>query len=150
MIIDKNALFSDAQVLTSTGVSTNSFDAGNPATRGQIGAGHPLFAVVTLPSAPDFTTGDETYKAQLITSTSASLTSPTVLAERAFPVAAIPAGTRVAMGVPQDGVKRYLGMNYVLGGTTPTLTVTAFLTDEVPNEAPGNSSAYSSAVNQPV
>jgi hypothetical protein len=145
MIFDKTLQFSDSQVLTSNGVSTNAVDLGNPLTRGQVGGGHPLSAVIVLPAAPDFTTGDESYQFQLITSANADLSSATVLNQRA-PAGAIPAGTRMVMGIPIEGLKRFIGMNYNLGGTTPTLTVTSFLTDEPVSE----NTDYASAVSQPV
>lgn len=129
MIMDALTLVSDAQALTATGVSTNTIDLGNPTVKNRIGSGEPVGFVVTLDVAADFTTTDETYSIQVISSASANLSSPTVLNSLTFNSAADrAAGKQHFLFIPKGApVQRYIGLNYVLGGTTPSVTVTAGL-----------------------
>jgi hypothetical protein len=127
MFLDSLLTLSDAQALSATGVSTNTIDLGNPTVKNRIGSGTPMALVVTNDVAADFTTGDETYTIQLISSASANLSTPTVLDSLAITTAAQRAvGARNVIMMPKGlPVQRYIGVNYVLGGTTPSITVTA-------------------------
>lgn len=127
MILDSQLLFSDAQALTATAVSTNVIDLG--ADR-DIGVGEPMAVVVSVDVAADFTTADETY--QIDVQTGSTVTPTTVIARRIPVVTATPAtnvlatGKKIVIPLPHDN-ERYLRLNYTLGGTTPTLTVTSWL-----------------------
>jgi hypothetical protein len=127
MFLDALLTLSDAQALTATALSTNTIDLGNPSVKNRIGSGEPMALVVTLDVAADFTTGDEAYTIQLISSAAANLSTPTVLDSVAITTAAQRAvGAQIVIMVPKgQPLQRYLGVNYVLGGTTPTVTVTA-------------------------
>jgi len=128
MWIDALLLLSDAQAVTADAASTNTIDLGG--TNKLIGDGEPLAVLFSIDVGGDFTTGDETYEFQIIQSASANLSTPDILARRAISAASLglAAGTQVSVGLPMaTPTKRYLGAYYDVGGTTPTITVTAAL-----------------------
>jgi len=124
MILDKLSTLSDAQALTATAISTNVVDL-LAAGRG-LPDGTPLEVVLTVDVAADATTGDETYAVSVDTSAVVGLTTPTQLCSRSIARTALTAGSRHHFPLPSGvDMLRYLGINYTLGGTTPTVTVTA-------------------------
>ena len=126
MITDAQTTLSDAQALTATAVSTNAYDSGGALT--DIFVGTPMAVLITVDVAADFTSTNETYEFQVVASAAAALTSPTVLATRTITAANLTAGRQHIIPVPPLAkILRYVGMNYVLAGTTPTVTVTAML-----------------------
>jgi hypothetical protein len=128
MFIDALLLLSDAQAVTADAVSTNTIDCSAVSPARDIGTGEPLEVVFQVDVAADFTTGDETYAFEVISSAAANLGTPTVLARRAIAAALLTAGSIHRLQVPPGSmVQRYLGANYDVGGTTPTITVTAFV-----------------------
>ena len=129
MYMDALGLVSDAQALTATAVSTNTIDLGSASVTPDIGTGEPIGFGIAIDVAGDRTTADETYTIEVITSASANLSSPTVIESRLLAVAGLAAGKLHFIEVPMGGVvQRYLGLRYTLAGTTPTITVTAWLT----------------------
>lgn len=141
MILDAQALLSDAQALTGTALSTNTYDLG--AAGNDVGIGEPLCAVVTVDVAADATTGDETYRFSVIQSANANLSSSDELlttnvtfVTRAF----LSAGRKLILPIPPGLLtKRFIGLNYTLGGTTPLITVTAAI---LPMSMVQNEKAY--------
>jgi hypothetical protein len=131
MFLDALLLVSDLQAVTVDAVSTNTIDLGNPTVKNAIGSGEPLAFLITVDVAADFTTTDETYSFEVIQSANANLSSPDVLVARTYinaQAAELAAGKRVIIAIPPGKPdKRYLGINYNTGGTTPTITVTAAL-----------------------
>jgi hypothetical protein len=132
MFVDALLLVSDAQAITADAVSTNTIDLGNPTVKNRIGTGEPVAFGLQVDVAADFTTGDETYAVEIISSASANLSTPTVLARYVFVAAAgggaLAAGKKYVLPVPPGmPSQRYIGLNYDVGGTTPSVTVTAFL-----------------------
>lgn len=131
MIMDKETTLWDAAALSADAVSTNSYDMGS-ATR-DISNGEPLGVVVTVDVAADDTTGDETYQFDLIQSANADLSSADILISRLFGQTEVNAGLLAAgkqfvIPVPMQSItKRYLGLNFNGSGTTPTITVTAWI-----------------------
>lgn len=128
MYIDSLLEFSRSQVLTATAPSTNAIDLGSDR---DIGPGRSLWVVVCVGVAADATTGDETYAVALQTDDNSAFSSPTTIASVAPAAAALGAGQRVVIGMPFAN-ERYLRLNYTLGGTTPSVTLSAFLTDQDP------------------
>lgn len=125
MYIDGQQLFSDSQALTATAVSTNIIDLG--ADR-DIGIGDPLAIVVVVKVALDRVTGDETYTVTVQADDNASFTSA-ITVVGPVSLLAYTAGTKFIINLPPDKLtERYIRLNYTLGGTTPTGTITAFLT----------------------
>lgn len=124
MYLDAQLLYSDAQALVATAVSTNIVDHG--ADR-NLGIGEPLAIVVIVDVALDRTTGDETYAVTLQTDDNAAFSSATTVTG---PVSLLTyaAGTKFIIPVPPDTLmERFSRLNYTLGGITPTGTVTAFM-----------------------
>jgi hypothetical protein len=128
MYIDALLLLSDAQAVTADAVSTNTIDLGNVTPKRAIGTGEPMGIVFTVDVAADATTGDETYSFEVIQSAAAALSSPDVIATLTLAAATLVAGYQFVIPIPPGfPTKRYLGVNYNVGGTTPTITVTAAL-----------------------
>lgn len=127
MITDAQSLLSDAQALAATGLSTNTLD--NVIAGNKISTGEKMAVVITVDVAADLASGDETYQFQLIQSANANLSSADVLLETVaafITKAVLVKGYRLVIPIPPGLVsKRYLGLNYVLGGTTPSITVTS-------------------------
>lgn len=130
MILDALDQLSNAQAITADAVSTNTKDFGNVTPKNDPFSGEPLAIVFTVDVAADFTTGDETYAFEAIVSASANLGTPTVLARRVIAASLLTAGSVHVLTVPPveaTAMLRYFGANYDVGGTTPTITVTAHL-----------------------
>jgi hypothetical protein len=126
MFMDALLMLSDAQALTATALSTNTIDLGNPTIKNRIGTGQPLVVAVQVDVAADFTTTDETYEVQVISSASANLSSATILARYPLLASQLAVGKKFALPIPPGmPSQRYLGVNYVLAGTTPLVTLTA-------------------------
>ena len=124
MIIDAQALFSDAQALgAATSVSTNVIDLGSDRNAG---VGEPMAVVVVIDVALEDGDGDETY---VVTVQSGSTATPTDVIATATMTRGDVAGTKYVLPLPADGrTDRYLRVNYTLGGTlTAGGTVTTFL-----------------------
>lgn len=128
MIHDSRLAFSAAQALTATAVSTNVIDL-SQALR-NVGPGKPVWVIVTIDVAADDASANETYVAELQTDTVEGFASPTQLATVTIPRGSA-AGAVFVMQVPQTN-ERYLRCNYTLGGTTPSVTLSAHLSDQIP------------------
>lgn len=126
MIIDAHNLLSDAQAVSADAASTNTFDSGSAGNDVSVGE-NPLVLVIQVDVAADFTTTDETYEFQIIQSAAANLGSPDILAQRTIAASALTAGSLHYLQLPPGSkTKRYLGAYYNVGGTSPSVTVTAF------------------------
>ena len=130
MRIDAQALLSNAQALTVTAVSTNVYDA---SSEREIGVGEPLCIVVCTKVAAKVAVTDETYQIDVQVDAADTFGSPRIVASRAFTNAQAAAelvlGSRIVMDIPDDlaGNERCVRLNYTLGGTLPTWTVTSFI-----------------------
>lgn len=122
MFIDSQHLFSDAQALTATAASTNLIDLG--ADR-NIGVGEPLCVVITCDVAMGGTSPTLVVTLQADDNSSFS-SAATVLALPSK--SALAAGDQLVLPVPADLLtERYVRLNYTVGGTSPTVTLTAAL-----------------------
>ncbi len=128
MLIDSRLEFSDGQALTASAASTNIVDLGQDR---DIGPGRTLYLVLTVDVAADGTTGNETYAVALETDSAADFSSATVLVSRTIAAADLAAGSQHVIPVTLTN-ERYLRVNYALGGTTPSVTLNAWLTDQEP------------------
>lgn len=125
MIQDNQALLADAQAFSSTGYTTNTYDTA--VASADVGVGEPLALVWTVDTAADAGTGDETYQFQVVQSANANLSSHDVLSQTDTSFitrATLVAGYQLVQPIPAGKSKRYLGGRAVLGGTTPSITVT--------------------------
>ncbi len=124
MFLDSQLQFSDAQALTATAVSTNIVDL---SLDRDIGKGEPMGVLVTVGVAADFTTTDETYQFTVQTATDAAFTSPvTVVASATINGDQLTEGASVVLPIGHTNLQ-FLRVNNTLAGTTPTVTIDAFL-----------------------
>lgn len=127
--VDKQNLVSDAQALTATAVSTDAIALGTAGL--DIAAGEPMGFTFQVDVAADFTTGDETYEFQIVTATASNLTTnQDIIVAEAVVATALTAGTKFTLGVPLGRISStatHIGARYALAGTSPSVTVTAFL-----------------------
>jgi hypothetical protein len=128
MIIDSLLEFARNQDLTATAVSTNSVDFG---AKRDVGPGEPLFLVVVSKAAPGGTTPTMTISIEVddasnFPSAATIFTGPTLSA------AQFPAGKIEVIPWPQSRNERHARVRFTCGGTTPTFTVDAFLTNQPP------------------
>lgn len=120
--LDAQHLFSDAQAVTTTAVSTNVIDLGGDHN---VGIGEPMAVVVCVDVALDDSDADETY---VITLQTGSTATPTTVIATKTATRGDAAGTKYVLGVPADtSGERYLRLNFTHGGTSPSATYTAFL-----------------------
>lgn len=138
MFIDSNNLFSDAQALTASAVGTNVIDL---SVARSMGDGEPMGVVFVVDVAADQGTGDEDYTFDVEVATNAAQsTGRQLIGRRVFesgtPTAPaqnadlLVAGFSFVIPLPKlsaDETARYLGIRSTLAGTTPTITITAFL-----------------------
>lgn len=139
MILDEQMQFSDSQALTVTGaVGTNVIDLGADRS---IGNGEPMGVLFVVEEAADQGTGDEDYTFDVeYASDAAQTTARKLIGRRVFesgtPTAPaqdadlLVAGFKFYIPVPPTALsesERYLGIRYVLAGTTPLITCSAYL-----------------------
>jgi hypothetical protein len=126
MILDKECQLMDSQAITADAVSANTYDTALAAR--DVGMGEPMGIVFNVEVAADFTTGNETYTFQAIEDDDVALGSPTVLAAVTVVATLLTVGKRVVVPIP-PGLKtlRYIGAAMDVGGTTPTITVSAHI-----------------------
>lgn len=125
MFLDAHCLFSDAQAITADAASTNYIDL---KAAQNIFDGEPMAVVLVVDVAADGTTTDETYEFQIETDDNTSFSSATDLVAHSIGYAALTAGSTHVLPIPVGAaVERYLRVYYNVGGTSPTITVTAFL-----------------------
>lgn len=121
MIIDSQLQYSAAQALTATAASTNVVD--HSADR-DIGIGEPLAVVFTVDVLLAGTS--PTFQASLQVSPTNFGSPVSIVSTQVY--SALAAGARFVLVVPPDSTfDRYSRINYTLGGTTPTVSVTANL-----------------------
>lgn len=129
MYLDALGLVSQNQAVTTTAASTNVIDLGDVTPAREIGTGEPLGFGLAVDVAADGADGDETYEVQIIQSANADLSAPTVIATFPFSAAQLTAGALFFLAIPPGfPTQRYLALQYVVGGTTPSVTLTAWLT----------------------
>jgi hypothetical protein len=130
MIIDKRLQVATDQAVTgaATSASTDAVDLG---TDRDVGPGRPLWLIVAIKVALGGTT--PTFNFSIQTDDNSSFSSPTTLvtSETLSGAAAAPAGKLMALAVPLTN-ERYIRAAFTLAGTSPTITVDAWFTDQEP------------------
>jgi hypothetical protein len=129
MFVDKLLLVSDAQAFSATGLSTDKIDLGAYQTlRNRIGDGEQMGFLITVDVAADATTGDETYQFDIVTDEDSAFGSVLVLISYVLSRTLLTAGSRWFLPIPQyQPRERYIALRLTLGGTTPSITITAAL-----------------------
>lgn len=127
MYVDKRLSFAEDQALTATAASTNTVDLKADT---DIGPGEPMWLVVVSKVAPGGTS--PTIAISIETDDNSSFSSAaTVLTDATIAGANFGAGTIRAIPWPQTN-ERYNRVKFTCGGTSPTFTVDAFLTNQEP------------------
>lgn len=138
MILDALHQFSDSQAITADAVGTNVIDL---SVDRSIGNGEPMCVVFNVEVAADQTTGDEDYTFEVeYASNAGQTTGRQLIGRRAFesgtPTAPAQDADLLVPGfmfyIPIPPTKlseseRFLGIRYDVTGTTPTITVSAYL-----------------------
>ena len=127
MYVDAFLLVSDSQAVTVQAFSTHTIDLSNVTPKRDVEIGEVLGFAVNIEVAADFTTGDETYTLEVVQSDNANLSSPDVIGSRILSAAERAAGSLIFIALGAV-TKRYIGMRYTTAGTTPTVTLSAWLT----------------------
>ncbi len=137
--LDAQNQFSDSQALTVTGgVGTNVIDLSQDRS---IGNGEAMAVVFYVEVTADQTTGDEDYTFEVeYASNAAQTTGRQLIGRRVFesgtPTAPaqdadlLVVGFKVIIPIPPttlDESEQFIGIRYVLAGTTPLITCSAFL-----------------------
>jgi len=141
MYVDSQELFSDAQAVTSTAISTNVLDlnaasASNVPLLQDIGNGEPIYLVVTTTTACTDTSSDATLTLTLESDSTANLaTSATVhisTGALAFATYATAGSVVFAGALPSGNYERYLGLRYTIAdGPLTAGAFTGFLTKDL-------------------
>ena len=123
MFIEAQHLFSDSQALTVTAASTNLIDL--KATTTRLGVGEPMCVVISCEVAMGGTS--PTMIATLQSDDSSGFGSAaTVVVSPTF--SSFAAGAKYVLPIPPGtATEQYIRLNYTMGGTSPTITVSAFL-----------------------
>jgi hypothetical protein len=125
MYLDAQLLFSDEQVVSADAGSTNIVDLG---VARNLFDGEPMAVVLQIDAAADMGDANETYEFQIETDGDVAFGSPTDLLAHSIAGASLAINTIHVLPVPVGAaVERYLRVYYNVGGTTPSVTVTAFL-----------------------
>lgn len=124
MILDGQLQFSNDQALTATAVSTNVVDL---SVKRDIGIGEAMAVVVSIGVDADYTTTDETYQVVVQTDGNEGFASPTdLIASQVYNGDQLTQGVIVVLPIGYEN-EQYLRVNYVLAGTSPSVTVDAYL-----------------------
>lgn len=131
MILDRENAFSIAQALTATAASTDLIDL---SVVRQIGSGKDLYLVVNVDVAaggtsPTVAIAVQTDDNSAFSSATTLLTSPT------YTGAQLVLSSQFVLPLPQQGFERYLRLQYTLGGTSPTVTLSAHLAETYQQDA---------------
>jgi len=138
MFLDGQLEFSDAQAVTASAVGTNVLDL--QADR-SIGNGEPMCVMFVVGVDADQTTGDEDYTFQVeYASNAAQSTGRQLIGERIFESGTpgapaqdadlLVAGFRFFVPIPPTDLsesEQFLGIRYVVAGTTPAITCDSYL-----------------------
>lgn len=139
MYVDAMLMFSDNQALTGTGApSTSAIDLSGQKNSG---LGEPLAVVVCADTG--LAGGTPTFSVSVQFDDNSGFTTPTTVAtSRSYSTLA--SGGKVVLPVPpnQDS-ERFMRLNYTLSGTTPTATVTSFIS---PLNLVQNDATYADAI----
>jgi hypothetical protein len=133
MWIDSSLEFSDAQAIIADAASTDHVNLGSDRN---VGPGAPLYVVVQVDVAVAGTS--PTYDITLQTDDNSAFSSATTIASftQITDVNGV-AGARFWIAVPSEN-EQFLRLFYTDGGTGPTGTFSAWLTNEQPESTLGN------------
>lgn len=125
MIIDSLLNVSRSQVVTANAASTDVIDTG--AGQQPIGPGERVWLICVIKAVSGTS---PTLQISLQSATDAAFTTP-ITGVSSGVIAPPVAGQRIALAVPMTNA-RFLRANYTVGGTSPSFTIDAFLSDDDP------------------
>jgi len=127
MILDAQNLFSDAQAITATAVSTNAIDL--DAANIDLGSGENLYVHLNVDVAFTDSGSDSTVTVTLVTDDNAALSSATAVQTLGTFAALTAAGTKIIARIqPNLTLEQFVGLNYTLAnGNLTTGSITAAL-----------------------
>lgn len=124
MRIDNELTYASGQTLTASGASANFI---NHRAAGLVAHGTQMVATVVLKAAP-VATG--TYAVKLQTDDNSSFSSPTDLTPDFTIPATAKKGDKFAIAIPKHAkVEQYTRLYFTLGGTSPSITLDAWMAD---------------------
>lgn len=131
MFVDKQCEFSNSQAITTTAISTNTYDTGGGknvlVNHGDVAGA--AFLVVQVDAA---LTGGTSLAISLESDSTANLaTSPTVhFSSGAIPAAQLVPGTLLQIPLPMGNYEQHIGLRYTAVGTFAAGAVSAFITTQ--------------------
>jgi len=131
MIIDRRLQVSSNQALTATAVSADTIDFGSDR---DVGTGYGMWVCVAFKTAMAGTS--PTFRFEVQTDDNVAFSSPATLVTSETVSGATPAGRFIVVPFPMTN-ERHVRLNYVLGGTSPTVTVDAWITNQHPTSWQG-------------
>lgn len=126
MILDRENAFSQSQALTGTTLvpSTDVIDLSQIR---QVGIGEDLYLVLNFEVAPGGTT--PTITVALQTDDNVGFASPATPITYMSAVTTPGASSHLVFPLPYQGLERFIRLAYTQGGTTPTTTLSAHITN---------------------
>jgi len=119
--IDSFLTLSDAQALTASADATNVVDLQTSGIAA--GIGNPMCVAFSVDVAADTADGNETYTFNI--ATGAATTLGTTVVSKTVAGATLAAGYSFVIPFDHTELSRYVGVEYALGGTSPSVTVSA-------------------------
>lgn len=130
MILDSQALFSDAQAITTTANSTNVIDNLGTSTV----PGTPVTPISVFARVGVAFTGGTSLQVSIVSADDAALTTnvTTHFTTGVIPVASLTAGS-LALGtrLPPQKLRKYVGLKYTVVGTMSTGTIIAGVVEDL-------------------
>jgi len=123
MYVDNLLKLSEDQALTATANSTNYINLSNDR---DVGKGEAMALVISVSVAADFANADETYNFQLETDDNTAFSSSTIVAGGTVIANDLTAGSIHAFPMNLTN-EQYLQGVFNLGGTTPSVTIDAWV-----------------------
>lgn len=128
------------QALTATGVSTNDIDFKMDR---DMGRGNQMVVAIVPSVAADVSNADETYTFSLLTDNDVAFGSPTTIMSTTIAGALLKVGATHVLPLPLSN-ERYLRLAVTLGGTTPSITFSAYLMQQNDLDAGSDKIYYAS------
>jgi len=124
MIFDKNLVFGENKALTASGIIGEAIDmsVANP----NIGAGSKKFLAVVINTPLGSGASDGTVKFHIQDAATDTATPVTIQSGKQYSEGDLAANDIVLIPIP-DEVQRYVSAYAELGGTSPTITVSAYI-----------------------
>jgi hypothetical protein len=128
MMLDQQLMFADAQVVTATGNSTNVIDTANVGTgtatpARNLGAGEPIHVYAKVGTVSG--TGPTLTIALTAADDSAFATNKITVTSVTPTLTVGQADAFVRMGIPVHAPRRFYRLEYTVGGTTPSVTISS-------------------------